>query len=94
MLLLNPCPRICRRRPTVGYLLALNRCGIGAANLVAGIVSRATSSRGAWLLSEMGMTDGLQQSFPLSQSPLFMPLALEGHTGARAQSFAKVAIAG
>ena len=40
------------------------------------------------------MTDGLQQSFPLSQSPLFMPLALEGHTGARAQSFAKVAIAG
>ena len=42
----------------------------------------------------MGMTDGLQQSFPLSQSPLFIPLALEGHAGARPEGFAKVTIAG
>ena len=40
------------------------------------------------------MTDGLQQSFPLSQSPLLIPLALEGHTGAPPQGCAKVAIAG
>ena len=31
----------------------------------------------AWLLT-MGMTDGLQQSFPLSQSLLLIPLALGG----------------
>ena len=49
---------------------------------------------GAWLLTEMEMTDGLQQSFPLGQSLLLIPLALEGHTGAHPQGFAKVAIAG
>ena len=49
---------------------------------------------GAWLLTEMGMTDGLQQSFPLSQSLLLIPLALEGHAGARPQRYAKIAIAG
>jgi hypothetical protein len=48
---------------------------------------------GAWLLTEVRMTDGLQQSFPLSQSPLFIPLALEGHTCAGAQGCAKGAIA-
>ena len=49
---------------------------------------------GACLLTETLMTDCLEQSFPLSQSLLLIPLALEGHTGARPQGFAKVAIAG
>ena len=42
----------------------------------------------------MGMTDGLQQNFPFGQSLLLIPLALEGHTGARPQGYAKVTIAG
>jgi hypothetical protein len=36
----------------------------------------------ARLLTAIRMTDGLQQSFPLSQSPILIPLALEGDTGA------------
>jgi hypothetical protein len=36
------------------------------------------------LLTEIRMTDSLQQSFPLSQSLLLIPLALEGRTGASA----------
>ena len=36
----------------------------------------------------------LQQSFPLSQSLLLIPLALEGHTGADPHGCTKVAIAG
>ena len=40
------------------------------------------------------MTDGLQQSFPVSESLFFIPLALEGHTGAVAHGCRKVAIAG
>ena len=41
----------------------------------------------------MGKTHDLQQSFPLSQSLLLIPLALEGHTGARPHGCRKVAIA-
>ena len=48
----------------------------------------------ARLLTAMGMTHDLQQSFPLSQSLLLIPLALESHTGAGAQGCTKVAIAG
>ena len=49
---------------------------------------------GAWWLTEMGMTHGLQQGFPLSQSLLLIPLALEGHAGAGPHGCTKVAIAG
>jgi hypothetical protein len=48
----------------------------------------------ACLLTEMGMTDGLQQSFPLSHSLLLIPLTFEGYTGARSKGCRKVAIAG
>ena len=47
----------------------------------------------AWWPTGMG-THGLQQSFPLSQSLLLIPLTFEGHTGAGPQGYAKVAIAG
>ena len=48
----------------------------------------------ARLLTAMGMTHDLQQSFPLSQSLLLIPLALEGHMGASPHGCRKVAIAG
>ena len=48
----------------------------------------------ARLLTAMGKTHDLQQSFPLSQGLLLIPLALEGHTGARPHGCRKVAIVG
>ena len=40
------------------------------------------------------MTDRLQQSFPLNESLVLIPLALEGYTGAGRKGCADVAIAG
>ena len=40
------------------------------------------------------MIDSLEQSFPLSNSLLLIPLALEGRTGVRPQGYTKVVIAG
>ena len=40
------------------------------------------------------MIDSLEQSFPLSNSLLLIPLALEGRTSVRPQRYTKVVIAG
>jgi hypothetical protein len=56
------------------------------------ISSHRFNPSGAWLLTEMGMTNGLQQRFPLSQSLLLIPLTLEGYAGALSSRLASSAI--
>ena len=69
----------CRLRPTPFHYLL--RFAFNPRNTLP--AASPGTTLGAWLLTEMGMTDGLQQSFPFGQSRLLIPLTREGHTGAR-----------